>query len=44
MELDKYHTYILQQVRKRKNSLWTKDPREMFIEGDLSWNLREKKF
>ena len=44
MELDKYHTYILLQGRKRKNSLWTKDPREMFIEGDLSWNLREKKF
>lgn len=28
---------------KEKNSLWTKDPTEMFIEGDLSWNLREKK-
>ena len=24
---------------KEKNSLWTKDPTEMFIEGDLSWNL-----
>lgn len=30
---------------KLKKSSWTKDPREMFIEGDLSWrNLREKKF
>ena len=44
MELDKYHAYILLPWRKRKNSLWTKGPREMFIEGELSWNLREKKF
>lgn len=43
MELDKYHAYILLPWRKRKNSLWTKEPREMFIEGELSWNLREKK-
>lgn len=43
MELDKYHAYMLLPWRKRKNSLWTKELREMFLEGELSWNLREKK-
>lgn len=42
MEFDKYHVHMLVPCRKRKYSLWIKDTREMFTEGGLSWNLREK--